>query len=115
VCKREISRCEKCARGHETKDVNKLCVLTNGAGHQKCLVREKQVDVAIIRVLQKVSYAEAVKEVVKGDGCRVRDPMRLPVCWLRPVESDRNNMFFSKIGFFAFIAMVINCTAEMET
>ena len=36
------------------------------------------------------------------------------MCWLRPVESDRNNMFFSKVGFLAFIAMVINCTIEME-
>lgn len=30
------------------------------------------------------------------------------------MESNRNNMYFSKIGFLAFIAMVINCPAEME-
>ena len=43
-----------------------------------------------------------------------RDPERLPVSMPRPIESDRNNMCFSKVGFLAFIAMVINCTAEME-
>ena len=32
----------------------------------------------------------------------------------RPIESDRNTMCFSKVGFLAFIAMVINCTAEIE-
>jgi hypothetical protein len=34
---------------------------------------------------------------------------------LRPIESDRNYMCFSKVDFFgAFMAMVVNCTAGME-
>jgi hypothetical protein len=33
-----------------------------------------------------------------------------------PVQSDRpkSDISFSKIGFLAFILMVINCTAEMD-
>ena len=34
-----------------------------------------------------------------------------------PEQSDRpmNEMCFSKVGFLAFIPMIINCTAEMES
>ena len=82
---------------------------------QKCPVRERQVEVARIRVVHKVLYAEAVKRVVEEDGPSARDPKRLPVTRPRPIESDRNTMCFSKVGFLAFIAMIINCTAEMES
>ena len=68
VCRREIPRCEKCAGGHKTKkcvvSVEKLCVNCGGghlAGDQKSPVQESQVEVARVRVKQKMSYAEAVK------------------------------------------------------
>ena len=61
-------------------------------------VRERQVDVSRVRVVQKLSYVDAVKKV-KEDGSSGRDPERSVV---------------SSIGFLAFIAMVINCTAGME-
>ena len=77
-------------------------------------VRERQVEVVRVRVVQKVSYDEAVKRVVEEDGSRVRDPKTIPVSSPRPIESDRNNMFFSKVSFLALLAMVINCTTEME-
>jgi hypothetical protein len=32
----------------------------------------------------------------------------------RPEERDPERMCFSKVGFIAFIAMVINCTALMQ-
>ena len=32
----------------------------------------------------------------------------------RPEERDPERMCFSKVGFIAFIAMVINCTALTE-
>jgi hypothetical protein len=32
---------------------------------------------------------------------------------VKSVEDDRMNLCFSKVGFLAFIVMVINCTAEM--
>jgi hypothetical protein len=41
-------------------------------------VQERQVEVARVRVVQKVSYAETVKKVEEG-GSRVRDPERIPV------------------------------------
>jgi hypothetical protein len=41
-------------------------------------VREAGVVVTRIRIVQKVSYAEAVK-MVEEDGSRVRDPERIPV------------------------------------
>ncbi|KAK6322226.1 hypothetical protein J4Q44_G00070180 [Coregonus suidteri] len=96
----------------------KLCVLivcggAHGTGDWRCPVRERQVEVARVRVAQKVSYAEAVKRVVEEDGYRVRDPERIPVSRQRLIEIDGKNMCFSKVGFLAFIAMVFNCTAEI--
>ena len=44
------------------------------AGDRSCPVRETQVEVARVRVVQKVSYAGAVKKVEEGEGSRVRDP-----------------------------------------
>ena len=70
VCRREIPRCEKCARGHGTKE----CVLSVGkvecfncggghvAGNQKCSVRVRQLEVSRMRAVQKASYAEAVRK-----------------------------------------------------
>jgi signal transduction histidine kinase len=52
-----------------------------------------------------VSYTEAVK--------RVEDDLSRVSSRLRPVQSD-TNLSFSKVNFLAFIAMVINCTSEME-
>lgn len=59
-------------------------------------------------------YAEAMKREVEEDGCRVRDPEMISVSRQRLIESDGKNMCFSKVGFLAFIAMVVNCTAEMD-
>ena len=81
VCKREIPRCGECAGGHGTEDCVVLvdtvvCVNCRGvhvAGDQKCPVRERPFQVSRFRVVQKVSYAEAVKKV-EEDGSRVRDP-----------------------------------------
>ena len=44
-------------------------------------VRERQVGVARISVVQKMSYAEAVKRIL--------------VSRIRPIDIDRNNMCFS--------------------
>jgi hypothetical protein len=80
VCRREIPRC---AEGHWTnkcvvsvKEVNYRGALV--AGDKKCPVRERQVEVDSVRVVQKMSYTEAVKKV-EEDGLRVRYPKRLPV------------------------------------
>jgi hypothetical protein len=60
---------------------------------------------------QKVSYAEALKSV--EDRARVSD-----LTWRPPISrTEKGNsemMSFSKVGFLAFIAMVINCTPLME-
>ena len=61
---------------------------------------------ARVRVVQKVSYAEAVKKV-EEDGSRVRDPERIPVSSRSvPAQRDRttSDICFSKVGFLAFIA-----------
>ena len=68
------------------------CRGSHGAGDQRCLVRERQVEDSRIRVVQKVSYDEAVRRVVDKDGSRVRDLKRLPVSRPGPIESDRNNV-----------------------
>ena len=54
---------------------------------------------------------------VEDDGSRGRDPERSGVSSRSvPVQRDKptSDICFSKIGFLAFIAMVINCTAGME-
>ena len=62
VCRREILRCEKYA-GHGTKEClvsveKSVCQLgAHVVGDQKSPVRERQVEVARVRVEQKVSYA----------------------------------------------------------
>jgi hypothetical protein len=82
--KREIQRCGKCAGGHGTEDcevsVNKVVNFRGAhvAGDQKYPVQLKQVEIAKVRVVQRVSYPEAVKKV-QEDGSRVRDPERIPV------------------------------------
>ena len=86
VYRREIPRCGKCAGGHGTEEcvvsVGKVvCVNYRGAnvaGDRKCLVRERQVEVARVRVVQKISYAEAVKKAEEG-GAKLRDSERIPV------------------------------------
>ena len=65
-----------------------------------------------MRAERKVSYAEALRKVEDG-ALWVRDPERIPVS-SRPVQSDLNSLGFSKVVFLVFIAMVINCTAQME-
>ena len=62
-------------------------------------------------------YAEAVKKVAE-EGSRVREPVRNPVSSrFVPIQRDRvtSELCFSKVGFLAFIAMVINCTTEMDS
>jgi hypothetical protein len=62
--------------------------------------------------VQEVLYVEAVKKV-EDDGSRVRDPERISVSRFLPAQRDRtmSDLCLSKVGF---VAMVINCTAEME-
>ena len=124
VCRREVTRCERCGERHETKEcvaLGKVVVCVNcrgahGPGVQKCLVRERQVEVSRVRVEQKLSYAEAVKKV-EEDGSSGRDPERSDVSSRSvPVQRDKptSDICFSKIAFLAIYAMVINCTARME-
>ena len=71
VCRRENPICEKCAGGHGTRKCvvsvkQVVCVNCGGAhvaGDQKCPVRERRVEIAMVRVVEKVLYAEAVKKV----------------------------------------------------
>ena len=71
--------------------------------------------------VRSVQKAMRTKECValgkiREDGSRWREPERS--VWGRyvPVQRDRptSDICFSKIGFLAFIAMVINCTAGIE-
>ena len=78
------------------------CGGTHVAGDKKYPVRERPVEIA--RAEQKVSYAEAVKRV-EDYGSRVSS---MP----RPIQSN-TSLCFSKVGFLAFIAMVINCTIRL--
>ena len=123
-CRSEVPRCEKCAEGHETKEYVTLgkvvmcinCRGAHGAGDQECPVRERQVEGSRDRVVQRLSYAEAVKKVeqdlVKGEGSERSGVSSRSV----PVQRDgpTSDICFSKIGLLAFIVMVINCTAGME-
>ena len=73
-------------------------------------MRERQAEFAMVRLVQKLSYAEAVKRVVEEDGYRVRDTKMIPLRRQRLIETDGKNMCFSEVGFLVFIAMV----AEMD-
>ena len=67
--------CVNCGGTHDTED-------------QKFPVRERQTEVARIRVVQKVWYAETVKRVGEEDGYRARAPESVPVQRLRRTESE---------------------------
>lgn len=65
-------------------------------------MRERKVEVARVRVVEKVSYADVVKKV-EEDCSMARDHERLPVkSRILPVQSHRttNEMCFIKVGFF---------------
>jgi DNA-directed RNA polymerase alpha subunit len=47
------------------------CRDAHGPGDQKCLLRERQVEVSRVRVVQKLSYDEAVKKL-EENGSKVR-------------------------------------------
>ena len=71
------------------------CRGAHGAGDQKCPVSERQVEVSRVRVVQKLSYAEAAKKVV-DDGLMGRSgesSRDLPVQRDRP----KSELSFSKI------------------
>jgi hypothetical protein len=55
-------------------------------------VRERQIEVARVTVVQGVWYAEAGKRVVEEPGYRVRDPERIPV---RDQETVMGRIFAS--------------------
>lgn len=65
----------------------------------------------LTRLVQKVSCAKALRKEEDG-GQRVKVSERIPVN-SRPGLSDPNSLWFSKVGFLASIAMVINSTAQM--
>jgi hypothetical protein len=54
------------------------CRVDHVAGDQKCPVRERRVEIAMVRVVEKVLYALAVKKVVEA-GSGVKDTKRLRV------------------------------------
>ena len=65
------------------------CKDAHGAGNQKCPVQERQVEVSRVRVVQNLSYAEALKKV-EEDGSRGRVPERSGVSSRSvPVQRDR--------------------------
>ena len=89
---------------------------SHGAGDQKCPLQDRQVEFSRVTVVQ-LSYAEAVKKV-EEDGSMGRDPERSGVSSRSvPVQRDRPTieMCYSKMGFLAFIAMVINFTTRTES
>ena len=103
-----------CSIGKSSDTVCVNCRGAHGAGDQKCPVRERQV--SRVRIVQKFSYAEAVKKV-EEHGSRGRDPEKSGVSRRSvPVQRDKptSDICFSKIGFLAFIVMVVNCTAGMK-
>ena len=88
---------------HESKECVALgeavvCVNCRGThGDQKSPVRERQVEVSRLRVVQKLSYAEAVKKVAED---RARDPERSGVSSRSvPEQGNRptSDICFSKI------------------
>ena len=74
MCRREIPRCGKRAGGHGTKGcvvlVEKVirvnCRGAYVAGDKRCPVRERQVEVARLRIAQNVLYAETLKKAEDG-------------------------------------------------
>jgi hypothetical protein len=60
----------------------------HGAGDQRCLVRERQVEVARIRVMQ-VSYAEALKRVVEEDEPPLRKKIAVKVQYNGSIKSNQ--------------------------
>ena len=62
-------------------------------------MRERHVEVARVRAVQKVLYAEAMKRVVEEDGYRVRDSEKIPVSRQRPIKRYGNKMCFVRWVF----------------
>lgn len=128
VCKGE-RRCCRCGENHEYgqcgEGVEPKCCNCGGAhsaAFRGCAVQQQAQEIQRYKVVNQVSYAEAVKEVrqVRGDTARptgqgtglVREGTQACIhkCPVQP-----GTLLVDKVQFLVFLANVINCSAQTDS
>ena len=83
----------------------------------ECPIRGKEVEVSRIKAVQQISYVEVVKSVEGAKGHSSEEDMVVdapqPVANVVRQSSDLDTLIVKKMDLVAFIATVINCTAQV--
>lgn len=111
VCRGQ-KRCAKCGKNDCTlidcENTEPKCIHCGGnhlVGSVNCPRRQREEDIKNLRTTNGLSYAEAAKRVKPKDDQNIQ----------RAPEEARTSVFeVDKKSFLAFMAMVVNCSAEVS-
>lgn len=121
VCKGK-QRCARCGGEHEygkfEQGVNPKCCNCGGehsAGYGGCQARQQAVKVQNVRADKGLSYAEALKRVEQETKTKEKVELAPQVRNKCQIEKEKNVLEVEKVSFIAFIAEVINCSAQTDS
>lgn len=121
VC-RGKQRCARCGGEHEYgkcgQGVNPKCCNCGGehsAGYGGCQVRKKAVKVQNVRMTEGITYAEALKKVNQIPKTNETRNEEIHSKQQRKEQRDEKVVVDDKVAFVAFIAEVVNCSAQTES
>lgn len=119
VC-RGKQRCARCGGEHDygkcEQGVNPKCCNCGGehsAGYGGCQARKKVLRIQNVRVENGSTYAEALKKV-EQEAKEIKKVAPLEMN-KSIVETEKDPMGIDKMSFVAFIAEVVNCSAQTES
>lgn len=130
VC-RGKQRCGKCGEeGHEYGKCNEgtkikccNCGGEHSAAYKGCGAHKRAAEIQRVRVEEKLTYAEAIKKVnraTKKDNVMEQQPpmgrvMEQKLSHANGHAADKINVGVDKVKFVAFLAEVINCSAQTQS
>lgn len=121
VC-RGKQKCARCGGEHEYgkcgQGVNPKCCNCGGdhsAGYGGCQVRKNAVKVQNVKMTEGITYAEALKKVSQTPKTNETRNEEINSKQQRKERRDEKVVVDDKVAFVAFIAEVVNCSAQTES
>lgn len=105
----------KCGQGRTPKCCN--CGGEHSAAYGGCEVRKDAIKVQNVRMEEGISYAEALKKVKQTPKVSIVEeaPVRIqPQPSKMPTPRKKIELIEDKVSFIAFVAEVVNCSAQTE-